>query len=267
MARAGLCFHEPRYIAAAQRCARFLLDTLRKPDGRLLHVWRQGIAETDGFLDDYAYLIQALVSLNQVDQDADWLESAVELANQMRDHFGDAQGGFYFTADDSEVLIARVKDQLDNSVPSGNGMAATALVRLGLLVHDDAWIELARRTLDSSLAVLRRASLAGGQSFLALDWLIGPATQCLLVVPPGVDVMPLRSAAYSCYLPRLTWMEHHLQSAEVSPRVAKCFEGRASVDSQQPTLYICSGQTCQPPIVGHQAILAAIATLQTGKRL
>jgi uncharacterized protein len=262
MARAGVCFDEPRYLAGAQRCAVFLLDELRRPDGRLWHVWRQGVAETDGFLDDYAYLINALVSLFQADQNLRWLDAAIELSQIMRDHFEDPHGGFFYTADDAEVLITRAKDQLDNSVPSGNGMAATAFARLGYLIHDDKLLEQARRTIQSSAAVIRRASLAAGQSLIALDWLLGPAYQCLVKGAHAEQVQSIRKQSSRIFVPRLTWMERFKDQASAShPVIQSCFEGRELVDTAETTMYICSGQTCQPPISGTTAILAALEKL------
>ncbi len=266
MARAGLCLNEPRFLSGAQRCAAFVLDQLRRPDGRLWHVWRRGVAETDGFLDDYAYLINALVSLFQADQNVRWLDAATELCQTMRDHFADSNGGFYYTADDAEVLITRAKDQLDNSVPSGNGMAATALARLGYLIQDDELLDQSRCTIQSSAAVINRSSLAAGQSLIALDWLLGPAYQCLIHGGEAYENESMRFQSSRFYVPRMTWMERSKEQASAShPLIESCFANHDLVDTVQTTLYICSGQACQPPILGTPAIVAAIQRLATDR--
>ena len=102
--------------------------------GRLLHCWRHGQAKLDAYLDDYAYLANALVTLYETDFDERWIDEAAELCDIMLAHFRDPEeGGFYFTADDHEALVARTKEWFDASVPSSNAMAATALSRLGKL--------------------------------------------------------------------------------------------------------------------------------------
>ena len=129
-ARAASVLGRPDYLEAAQACATFVLQALRRPDGRLLHVWRKGEAEIDAFLDDYAYFLQALISLYESDWNLCWLEVAIQIAETMIAQFRATDGGFYFTAEDAEKLIARTQDTVDHSIPSGSGMAATALLRL-----------------------------------------------------------------------------------------------------------------------------------------
>jgi len=128
MARAGAVLGEQRYIDAAVKAADFLLNTLRRADGRLLHTWRNGQAKLDAYLDDYANLANGLVSLYEATFEGRHLDAAIALMQTVIDHFADSKGGgFYYTADDHEQLIVRSKDFTDNAVPSGNAMAATVL--------------------------------------------------------------------------------------------------------------------------------------------
>ena len=106
LARAAGILDHPEYLHRAQHAVSFLLERLRRGDGRLLHCWCRGEAKLDAYLDDYAYLIQALVTLYEADFDARWIEAAVPLAEMVLRHFHDErQGGFFFTADDHERLI------------------------------------------------------------------------------------------------------------------------------------------------------------------
>ncbi|HRX79949.1 MAG TPA: thioredoxin domain-containing protein, partial [Pirellulaceae bacterium] len=128
MARASAILCAAKYLAAASAAADFILNDMRRDDGRLLHSWRNGEAKLDAYLDDYSYLINALVSLYEASFDERWIDEAVKFADLVITHFSDtASGGFFFTADDHEQLIARNKDIHDSSVPSGNAMTATAL--------------------------------------------------------------------------------------------------------------------------------------------
>jgi uncharacterized protein YyaL (SSP411 family) len=130
-ARAGAVLQEPRYRDAAVRAAEFMMKKLRREDGRLLHFARNGRAKSNAYLDDYANLANALVTLHESVPDGPWLDKAADLAENILAHFADPdRGGFYFTADDHEPLIVRPKVFVDSPTPSGNGMAAMLFMRL-----------------------------------------------------------------------------------------------------------------------------------------
>ena len=156
MARAAGVLREKRYVDGAIRAAEFILCEVIRKDGRLLHTWRNGRAKLDAYLDDYAYLANALVTLYEMNFDERWIESAVCLVDTMLVHFRDPAGGFFYTADDHETLIARHKDYLDSSVPSGNGMAAMARTRLGNLCARKDYLDAARATVDSGAMHMER---------------------------------------------------------------------------------------------------------------
>ena len=132
---------------------------MRRDDGRLLHTWRAGQARLDAYLDDYACLINALVSLYEATFDERWIDDAVSLADIVLSQFADAEhGGFFFTATDHEKLIARQKDVQDSSVPSGSAMTAMVLVRLGKLCGRTDYLEAAAGTLRSCVQLMTKAA-------------------------------------------------------------------------------------------------------------
>ena len=132
LAVAGRALKTPRYLDAAARAAGFILDRMRAEGGRLLHTYKDGQAKLNAYLDDYANLIDGLTRLYEATGEPRWIDGALDLARVMIDEFADAeQGGFFYTGKSHEALIARTKDLFDNATPSGNAMAATALVRLG----------------------------------------------------------------------------------------------------------------------------------------
>jgi hypothetical protein len=177
LARAGLALYEPRYAEAATKAADFLLTKLRDPSGRLLHCWRGGRAKVDAMLDDYAGLANALTTLAETTGQSAWQQQAVALVDDMLARFADPKGGgFFYTAVDHEPLIARKKDVLDASVPSGNGLAATVLVRLGRLAGRDDYLAAAERTLRAFYDFMRQMPNAAGQMLLALDRFLAPST-------------------------------------------------------------------------------------------
>ena len=130
-----------------------------RPDARqgarLLHTYKDGQAKLNAYLDDYANLIDGLTRLYEATGEPRWIDGALDLARVMIDEFADAeQGGFFYTGKSHEPLIARTKDLFDNATPSGNAMAATALVRLGALTgRDDLRMpggQLSKRSRSSS---------------------------------------------------------------------------------------------------------------------
>jgi len=169
LARAGAALDEPRYTAAAGAAADFLLTHLRDGDGRLLHCWRRGQAKHNAYLDDYAGLGNALVTLYESGQPAR-LDQAVRLADEIVARYADGQhGGFFYTAADHEPLIVRKKDVIDNPVPSGNGLAAMLLGRLQRICRREDYRLAAEATLRACSAWMRRAPTGTFQLLLAAD--------------------------------------------------------------------------------------------------
>lgn len=252
LARSGAALDEPRYLAAAGNAADFLLAKLRRPDGRLLHSWRHGHAKLDAYLDDYAYLVNALVSLYEATFEERWIDRAVELADGMLAHFADKQGsGFFFTADDHEQLIARNKDLHDSSVPSGNAMAATGLVRLGKLTGRQDYLEAARGTLQMMAALLEKTPNAAAQALIALDLLLGPTPEIVIVgdlqQPATKDAL---QSLRQRFLPNQVVACRPVNgSGARSSHLDPLFEGRTG-GSGGPTVYICQDFACQAPVAG-----------------
>ena len=242
----------------------FILKQMSRSDRRLLHTWRQGQVKLDGYLDDYSYFVNALVTLYEATFNERWIDEAVRLADLMLKHFEDKdRGGFFFTADDHEQLIARNKDLHDASVPSGNAMAATALIRLGHIAGRTAYLEAAGRTLAAARSVLERMPTAAGQMLIALDLWIGPAQE--LVLLGGSDEaanQEVLAAIQKSYLPRsvVAYRSQSEPAAQRARALEPLFAGRAATGGQ-PTLYICENFACQAPIKGAAEIKSAVAKL------
>jgi uncharacterized protein YyaL (SSP411 family) len=264
LARAGRILDEPEFVLAAEKAAHFLLDHLRKPDGRLLHTWRHGQAKIDAYLDDYAYLACALVTVYEATFNEHWIDEAKTLSDHMRSHFEDqAGGGFFYTADDQEQLIARNKDLHDASVPSGNAMAATALLRLGKMLGHTEYLDSAARTLAMALPTMERASAAAGQMLMALDLYRGPTQELVLVgAQDDEENQRLLERVWQSYLPHAVVAYRSTSEAGAqAPRSAHLeplFSGRTAV-SGQPTLFVCQNFACQSPVVGTKTIETALA--------
>ena len=161
LANARLLIEELRYIDAARRAASFAIAELRTADGRLLRTWRDGQAKLQAYLDDYAFLVAGLLALESATGEERWLAAAVELTDGQLAHFWDDEhGGFFFTADDHEQLIARSKDPVDSALPSGNAVSAANLVALAQRLQRADYLDRARETIATFRPLARQAPLA-----------------------------------------------------------------------------------------------------------
>ena len=183
MADGSRALRDARYLEAAKKSAAFFLDTMRREDGRLWHGFKDGQTKHNGYLDDYACLIDGLTRLFEATGERRWLTGAIELAEVMIGEFSDRDaGGFFFTGNRHEALIARQKDIHDNATPSGNGMAATAPPaaggRGGTRGFRGRWGD---RHSQAARSVLEQMPTAAGQSLSVLDFLIGPTREFAVV--------------------------------------------------------------------------------------
>jgi uncharacterized protein YyaL (SSP411 family) len=231
---------------------------MSRPDGRLLHTWRHGKAKLDAYLDDYSYLISALVTLYESTFNEQWIEEANRLAELMIRHFEDkASGGFFYTADDHEQLIARNKDLHDASIPSGNAMAATALIRLGKLLGNTAYLASAGRALAFAKSTLEKMPTASGQMLIALDVWRGSIQELALIAGQNENEnREARTLLRQTFLPNAV-IASRPSTQQKSPLLDPLFADRPAIDGQ-PTLYVCQNFTCEAPIVGLDNIKQAL---------
>jgi uncharacterized protein len=170
LAQAGATLGEKRFTDAAAKAATFLLTQLRAESGRLMHCARNGHVKYNAYLDDYAALGNALVTLHETNAEGSWLKSAEELAEELLRSFTDPeQGGFFYTPADHEPLIARKKDFIDSSVPSGNGLAAMLFLRLAQICHRADYRKTAYDALRAGAAFMRQFPTGTCQMLTALD--------------------------------------------------------------------------------------------------
>ena len=273
MAKAGAALKEPRYQYAAFYAAEFIHERMRRKDGRLYHTWRGGTAKLDAYLDDYASLANSFVTLYETLGDDMWIDRATQLMDIVLEKFSDlAGGGFFYTASDHEALLTRTKELTDSSVPSGNALAANALLRLGKLLGRSDYLDAAAATLTAAVPIMQRAPMAAGQMLLALDRYLGPANELVIVGDyASDDVDAALSFVYRRFLPRCVFafrlgdpkdLRKNLPEppGPKSPQLDGLFAGKASPDGE-PVLYVCENSTCQEPAVGLAAISAAIDKL------
>ena len=164
---AGTTFSQQKYLAAADRALMFILSNMRDKDGQLLRTWRGGTGKLLAYLDDYAFLVEAMLEMHFISRDEKWLRAARRLTDdQIRMFHDEAAGGFFFTAHDHEKLLSRTKNAWDSVLPSGNSVSVRNLVRLASLTGDSSYRDHAARTLE--LFAPQMKSNPRGTSNLAL---------------------------------------------------------------------------------------------------
>jgi uncharacterized protein YyaL (SSP411 family) len=170
LAQAGSALGEKRFADAAAAAASFLLGRLRGQPGRLMHCARNGQVKYNAYLDDFAALGGALLTLHETGREGPWLDTAVELAQELLLRFADAErGGFFYTAADHEPLIARKKDFVDTSLPSSNAMAAMLFLRLARLAKSDDYRKIVYSTLQAAAPMMHLFPTATCEMMTVLD--------------------------------------------------------------------------------------------------
>jgi uncharacterized protein YyaL (SSP411 family) len=187
LADAGAALDEPRFLDAAVACAEFLLKQMRNPDGRLLRTYNHGHAKIDGYLEDHAFLLEALIALFEATCQERWYLAATTLADEMIARFADPErGGFFSTAADSEALIVRRKDLEDSPIPSGSSSATVGLLRLAQLTGNSEYERHALGALALVADIAPRHPTAFGHMLQALHWHLAPARPIACAVPTAV---------------------------------------------------------------------------------
>jgi uncharacterized protein len=256
-AKAAQVLDKPEYAQVAVRAADFLLTRMRQPDGRLFRTTFSGMApKLNGYLEDYAYLLDALVTLYETTFEPRWITSALELTMIMIDQFWDnEEGGFFYTGKDHESLIARNKDPHDNATPSGNSMAVTALLRLAKLTGDAELFDKAEQTLKLFGGLMARSSTAAGQMLNALDFYLGPIQEIAVVgEASNPEVIEVLRTLRRKFRPRqvVAWKAPKDEAPDVLP-LLKDRDAKGAV-----TTYVCENFACQAPLVGAQALKDAV---------
>ncbi len=240
MAHAGMKLGEPQWIASAQRAVDFIVSAMWKNE-RLLATSKDRKAHLNAYLDDYAFLLDALLVLLQVQFRRSDLTLACALADVLLAQFEDQrEGGFFFTSHDHEKLIHRPKGGQDNAMPSGNGIAAFALQRLGHIVGDARYIEAAERTLRLFYPLLERQPDGLASLLIALQEYHAPPQIVILRSAPGA------SAACREKLAREYWPATLIITLE--GEVSGLPDTLMKPFSQDISGWVCQGHTCLPPI-------------------
>jgi hypothetical protein len=253
LAHAGRVLDRSDWIAAARQALELIRAQLWDAgSGHLAATYKDGRARLNAYLDDYAFLLAALLELLQADFRVGELHLAQAVADAMLARFEDAlEGGFWFTANDHEELIARFKPVDDGATPAGNGVAAFALQRLGALLGNARYLAAAQRTLELFWPRLLNQSAGNATLLTALEEALA-APRSLVLRGPAKEVAAWHRHLATRFLPA-TLILGVANGAGPLPAAL------AGADSDFVNAWLCDGVTCLPPVTEFDALTRMLA--------
>ena len=251
---------EPEYADAAARAAGFLLKSLRRPDGRLLHRYREGEAAIPGYLDDYAFLIWGLLELYQSRFEVSHLREAIMLTDEMLKIFWDEKdGGLFFTGEDAEKVLARSKEVYDGAIPSGNSVALLNLIRLGRMTANVEFEKKAEALMRAFGGQITRSPTAFAQFLAGVDFALGPTKEIVIVgCLDQEDTKTMLGAIHERFLPRqVLILRPDDRSREEMEQIIPFVKEHNSVGGKA-TAYVCENYTCKLPTTDIDEMISQI---------
>ncbi|NWF50153.1 MAG: thioredoxin domain-containing protein [Ignavibacteriaceae bacterium] len=247
-AKAGIAFQNSSFVDAAENCAKFILKRMTDNQSRLFHRFRDGEAAINGFLDDYAFFINALIDLYEATFNSFYLGKAIHFNNLCIKHFwDDDNGGFYYYPDYAEELLIRQKDLYDGAIPSGNSAALLNLLKISRITGDHKLSNKADTLIKSFAKRVNENPHIFCHFLSGIDFALGPSYEIVVSGEEANDLtIEMLSILRQTFLPNKVIMLRRDESDlinQIAPLSA--FPKRIN---NQTTLYICENYTCRNPI-------------------
>jgi uncharacterized protein YyaL (SSP411 family) len=249
LADAGAALHRDDYVEAARDCAGFLLQAVRDEKGRLLRTYKDGRATLNGYLEDHAFLVEALLVLYEATFETRWFSEARALADTMIERYSDPAGGFYTTSSDHELLVTRPKEIQDHPIPSGNSSATFALLRLAAFTGERKYEQHALGVFRLLSGPAARHPQAFGHLLQALHFHFAQRLEVALV---GKAIGPLADVVRAGFRPSVVIAGMQPEDEEAQ-REVPLLRGRAAVDGR-PAAYVCENFACKLPVTDPEAL-------------
>jgi uncharacterized protein YyaL (SSP411 family) len=245
-AEAAAILSRSDYLVVAKQNARFVLDNLHR-EGLLLRTYKDGQAKLNAYLEDYAFLIDGLVTLFETSGELEWLEEACRLtATMIQEFWDDREGGFFYTGRSHETLIVRSKDFFDNATPAGNSIAAEVLLSVGLLTDNTDYQRRAATILRLTASTIQRYPSGFGRLLCALDFYLGtPKEIAIIGDASAAETRSLLDEIWKPYLPNKVVAQAAPADA-VAAEIVPLVRNRPQVGNQA-TAYVCEHFTCKTP--------------------
>jgi uncharacterized protein YyaL (SSP411 family) len=250
LAEAGAVLERDDYLDAARACADFIWTRMRDPDGNLLRTYKDERAHLNAYLEDHAFLLEALLTLYEATFEPGWFERGHELADTMIGRFADGErGGFFSTSDDHESLIARRKEIGDHPIPSGNSAAAMGLLRLSALTGELSYEQQAESVFRLFAKPASQRPEAFAHMLRAIDFHLASTKEVALI---GDDLAGLAAIVRAKHRPHLV-----LAGGQEGSAVPELLRDRPTIDGGA-TAYVCEHFTCQAPVTDPKLLEEAL---------
>ena len=251
MTVAGRTFNTERFIRSADQALNFIQNNLYK-DNQLFASYRDGKTQLRAYLDDYAFLLDAIVEVLQTKWNTDYLVFATQLADNLLEEFEHTDtGGFYFTGHHHENLILRQKNYADDATPSGNGIAAIALFKLGYLLNIPKYILAAEKTIKAAFNSINQSPIAHATLLNALDIQLNNSLTTVIIRGDKKTAKKWQNTLNKKYRPQV---QHFY-----IPEDTSLPQALADKETMSTTCaYICRGTTCLAPVTSADELLTTI---------
>ncbi len=265
LAKAGRVFGKKTPLEAARRAADMVVEKLTASDGRLMHRYKDGVAEIGGTAGDYAFLVWGLFELYESSFIPRYLEKALELNKMFMNHFWDEhRGGFFMTADDAEKLFVRSKDMYDGAIPSSSSVGVYNILRLSLLTADPVLHERAQRTLRAYSSQVRKTP--AGYTFFLSAALFGldPGTEVVIVGERGKGETEkmIRELSGGFYPNTVLAFKNRGEELQPVDHLIPSIGTKKSVHGGA-TAYVCRNFSCLKPVDTAEEMLTLLETLRS----
>ena len=249
LAKAARVLNEPEYARSAELAIQFILKTMRRDDGILMHRFREDEVSVPAFLDDYAFLVWGLLELYETTFDVQYLKTARDLNQDMLDHFWDEQGGaLFFAADYSEKLLVRQKEAYDGAIPSGNSIAMLNLIRLARLLGEAEYEQKASDIAKAFSMQAERSPTGYGMMLLALDFALGPSYEVIIAGDPKADnTRNMLKTLRDRFIPnKIVLLKGGKEQSQQITQLAPYTKYYDSLNGKA-TVHVCMNQNCKLP--------------------
>jgi uncharacterized protein YyaL (SSP411 family) len=232
------------YLDIALKCANFIWDKMYRGN-ILFRSWRNGKAQNNAYLEDYAALLVAFLSLYQSSHEVIWFDRAKILLNEIQTHFRDTESGFFDTRDDHETLLIRPKDRQDNATPSGNSLALIGLLQLASYDGMQEWHDEAEKAMISLLGGVVNYYLYFGNWLCAFNTFLTPTTEIAILFPEySPRSTEFDRVIWAAYRPNCIVAASTYPPQVNSPRLLK----DRALAINLATVYVCHDFLCEPPV-------------------
>jgi len=249
LSKAAYVFNEKLYIEKAEKAFRFIKKYMMTDKGEILHRYRKGQANIQGFVDDYTFLIFGLIELYQANYNPKYLKISLEINKYLLNHFWDkSNGGLFFTSDKAEKLIARTKEIYDGAVPSANSVTICNLIKLARITGNTDYEEKAKQIGIAFHDEIISYPIGYTQTMIGLDFTIGSSFEIVIVGDKNkLDTKKIINELNSIYIPNKVVIlkepnNEDLELEKISPFIKDYYQLE-----DKATIYICRNQKCNLP--------------------